>query len=165
MNNQITCRFRRRVLAPAPTTTLLESRIKNKEVRANSSISAIRTAYYPFLEERAILGVIDAAVVGAGAKTRLESRIKKFTPHCVCRYIKFEAINRVTWDKKYHTFALLIKLCAPCNNNVPYLCPAFPFFQVVPSFGNMSRTSTPALQIACNRNPVRTNAAVGNARE
>ena len=24
--------------------------------------------------------------MGAGAKTRLESRIKKFTPHCVCRY-------------------------------------------------------------------------------
>ena len=23
--------------------------------------------------------------LGAGAKTRLESRIKKFTPHCVCR--------------------------------------------------------------------------------
>ena len=24
-------------------------------------------------------------IQGAGAKTRLESRIKKFTPHCVCR--------------------------------------------------------------------------------
>ena len=26
------------------------------------------------------------STLGAGAKTRLESRIKKFTPHCVCRY-------------------------------------------------------------------------------
>ena len=26
------------------------------------------------------------STMGAGAKTRLESRIKKFTPHCVCRY-------------------------------------------------------------------------------
>ena len=25
------------------------------------------------------------STLGAGAKTRLESRIKKFTPHCVCR--------------------------------------------------------------------------------
>ena len=54
------------------------SRIQNKEVRANSSVSAMRSPYYPFLEERAILGVIDAAVVGAGAKTRLESSIKTF---------------------------------------------------------------------------------------
>ena len=61
------------------------SRIQNKEVRANSSISAIWSPYYPFLEERAMLGVIYAAVVGAGAKSRLKSRIQKFTPHCVCR--------------------------------------------------------------------------------
>ena len=26
------------------------------------------------------------STLGAGAKTRLESRIKKFTPHCICRY-------------------------------------------------------------------------------
>ena len=25
--------------------------------------------------------------MGAGAKTRLESRMKKFTPHCICRRI------------------------------------------------------------------------------
>ena len=25
-------------------------------------------------------------VLGAGAKTRLESRIKEFTPHCICTY-------------------------------------------------------------------------------
>ena len=30
------------------------------------------------MEERALLGVIDAAVMGAGATPRLESRIKKF---------------------------------------------------------------------------------------
>ena len=28
------------------------------------------------------------STLGAGAKTRLESRIKKFTPHCVCRWAK-----------------------------------------------------------------------------
>ena len=56
------------------------SRVQHKEVRANSSISAMRSPYYPFLEERAMLGVIDAAVVGAGCKTRLESRIKQFNP-------------------------------------------------------------------------------------
>ena len=27
----------------------------------------------------------DPSTLGAGAKARLESRIKKFTPHCVCR--------------------------------------------------------------------------------
>ena len=51
------------------------SRIQNKDARANSSISAMRSPYYPFLEERALLGVIDAAVVGAGGKTRLTFRI------------------------------------------------------------------------------------------
>ena len=40
--------------------------LQHKEVRANPSISAIRSPYYPFLEESAMLGVIDAAVVGAG---------------------------------------------------------------------------------------------------
>ena len=59
----------------AGAKTRVES--SNKEARANSSTSAMRSLYYPFLEERAILGVIDAAVVGAGAKTRLESRIKE----------------------------------------------------------------------------------------
>ena len=29
------------------------------------------------------------STLGAGAKTRLESRIKKFTPHCICRYGDF----------------------------------------------------------------------------
>ena len=29
------------------------------------------------------------STLGAGAKTRLESRIKTFTPHCVCRYRKW----------------------------------------------------------------------------
>ena len=27
------------------------------------------------------------STLGAGAKTRLESRIKKFTPHCICRQV------------------------------------------------------------------------------
>ena len=45
----------------------------HKDVRANSSISTLRPPYYPFLEERAELWVIDAAVVGDGAKTLLES--------------------------------------------------------------------------------------------
>ena len=49
------------------------------EVRANSSISAMWSPYYPFLEERAMLGVIDTAV--APTKPRLEPSITKFTPH------------------------------------------------------------------------------------
>ena len=48
------------------------------EVRANSSISAMRSRYYPFLEERAMLGVIDAAVVGAGVA-------------CACAYLPIMA--------------------------------------------------------------------------
>ena len=40
------------------------------------------------LDLRCVL-VSDPGTLGAGAKTRLESRIKKFTPHCVC-------IQRVT---------------------------------------------------------------------
>ena len=43
------------------------SRIQHTDARANSSISAIRSPYYPFLEERAMLGVIDAAGFRAGA--------------------------------------------------------------------------------------------------
>ena len=34
-----------------------------------------------------VLGLIHVRLwFGAGANTRLESRIKKFTPHCACRY-------------------------------------------------------------------------------
>ena len=36
------------------------------------------------LDLRCVL-ISDPSTLGAGAKTRLESRIKKFTPHCVCR--------------------------------------------------------------------------------
>ena len=35
------------------------------------------------LDLRCVL--VSLSTLGAGAKTRLESRIKKFTPHCVCR--------------------------------------------------------------------------------
>ena len=30
-------------------------------------------------------GVLGAGALGAGSKARLESRINKFAPHCVCR--------------------------------------------------------------------------------
>ena len=36
------------------------------------------------LDLRCVL-ISDPGTLGAGAKTRLESRIKNFTPHCVCR--------------------------------------------------------------------------------
>ena len=36
------------------------------------------------LDLRCVL-ISDPSTLGAGAKTRLESRIKKFTPHCICR--------------------------------------------------------------------------------
>ena len=36
-------------------------------------------------DSRCVL-ILDPGTVGAGAKTRLESRIKKCTPHCVFRY-------------------------------------------------------------------------------
>ena len=40
-------------------------------------------------------GVIDAAVVRAGAKTRLKTRILKCTPHCFCRpgFYDFKSIT------------------------------------------------------------------------
>ena len=57
------------------------SRIQHEDVRAKSSISAMRPPYYPFLEERAILGVIDAAVVGAKHVSNPDSIIKKVVPH------------------------------------------------------------------------------------
>ena len=37
------------------------------------------------LDLRCVL-ISDPSTLGAGAKTRLESRIKKFTPHCIYRY-------------------------------------------------------------------------------
>ena len=40
----------------------------------------MRSPYYPFIEERSMLGVIDDAVVGAVCETRLESRIIKVNP-------------------------------------------------------------------------------------
>ena len=33
------------------------------------------------------------STLGAGAKTLLESRIKEFTPHCVCRYILTDRVQ------------------------------------------------------------------------
>ena len=36
--------------------------------------------------------------MGAGAKTRLESRIKKFTPHCIYRYLPFGTVHRAMPD-------------------------------------------------------------------
>ena len=48
-----------------PCFPQITPRIQNKDVKANSNISAMRSSYYPFLEESAMLGVVDAAVVGA----------------------------------------------------------------------------------------------------
>ena len=39
------------------------------------------------------VGLGPAAPKGAGAKTRLESRIKNFTPHCVCRPVEHDYIK------------------------------------------------------------------------
>ena len=46
------------------------------------------------LDLRCVL-ISDPGTLGAGAKTRLESRMKKFTPHCVCRYdtVKMELVE------------------------------------------------------------------------
>ena len=37
--------------------------------------------------------ISDPSTLGAGAKARLESRIKKFTPHCVCRPLYVEGLT------------------------------------------------------------------------
>ena len=42
------------------------------------------------------------STLGAGAKTRLESRIKKFTPHCVCRQVPAHPPPRPVVDTLYH---------------------------------------------------------------
>ena len=42
--------------------------------------------------------------LGAGAKTRLESRIKEFTPHCVCSphaHAQSRSQSHITYHKKY----------------------------------------------------------------
>ena len=47
------------------------------------------TPWPPFFQNGAKFGFemcFGPSTLGAGAKTRLESRIKTFTPHCVCRY-------------------------------------------------------------------------------
>ena len=36
------------------------------------------------------------STLGAGAKTRLESRIKKFMPHCICRHVRRK--GRCAWN-------------------------------------------------------------------
>ena len=43
--------------------------------------------------------------VGAGAITRLESRIKKFTPHCVCRPLGYRALSYATLCLQVYTAA------------------------------------------------------------
>ena len=65
------------------------------------------------------------STLGAGAKTRLESRIKTFTPHCVCRYAdtldligaRFSVpadelldINKDRFPGQSFTFNLIIRL-------------------------------------------------------
>ena len=60
--------------------------------------------------------------MGAGAKTRLESRIKKFTPHCVCRYAAVS--TTVTLHR--------IAACDQCTNHTQNLCQGYEFdtFQI-----------------------------------
>ena len=38
------------------------------------------------------------STLGAGAKTRLESRMKEFTPHCICTYMY---VSTVIWTDKF----------------------------------------------------------------
>ena len=59
------------------------------------------------------------STLGAGAKTRLESRIKKLTPHCVCR--PFQARLMTNASKP---------LERPANTMTkPHILTPFPFFQ------------------------------------
>ena len=51
---------------------------------SNSKIAPLFVKMAQNLDLRCVL-ISDPGTLGAGAKTRLESRIKKFTPHCVCR--------------------------------------------------------------------------------
>ena len=47
------------------------------------------------LDLRCVL-ISDPGTLGAGAKTRLESRIKKFTPHCIYRYCEYSGAKGQT---------------------------------------------------------------------
>ena len=50
----------------------------------------------PFLRGKSHARVIDAAVVGAGGKARLESRIKKFKPHLICDLLTILLHNSIS---------------------------------------------------------------------
>ena len=53
--------------------------------KSNSAPLFFKMACKQNLDLRCVL-ISDPSTLGAGAKTRLESRIKKFTPHCIYRY-------------------------------------------------------------------------------
>ena len=58
---------------------------------------------------------VGPSTLGAGAKTRLESRIKKFTPHCVCRYMK----DRTAQVQTAQGHVDLMYLQTQCRSHVP----------------------------------------------
>ena len=56
-------------------------------VRTNTPVNLKFLHIAPFFQNGAKSGFemcFGLSTLGAGAKTRLESRLKKFTPHCVC---------------------------------------------------------------------------------
>ena len=75
------------------------------QVRGPGTLKILHRA--PFFQNGAKSGFeicFGPSTLGAGAKTRLESRIKKFTPHCIYRYMHRERFRGVA--------------CAEFNKNV-----------------------------------------------
>ena len=44
------------------------------------------------------------STLGAGAKTRLESKMKKFTPHCICRPFKLPPLSAAFSESTTNAF-------------------------------------------------------------
>ena len=70
------------------------------------------------------------STLGAGAKTRLESRIKKFTPHCVCRAgrakgLKGQVVLTYTLNVKV---VLLVAAIMSAHSKTPYITPSMDFY-------------------------------------
>ena len=62
------------------------TRLHHRTAFSMSSIAPLFFTMAQNLDLRCVL-ISDPSTLGAGAKTRLESRIKKFTPRCICRFV------------------------------------------------------------------------------
>ena len=82
--NETGCRMQAAVSVFLPAGTLPFCAAVGGPSISNSKTAPLFVKMAQSLDLRCVL-ISDPGTFGAGAKTRLESRIKKFTPHCVCR--------------------------------------------------------------------------------